>query len=262
MNTNVESYEIIARFYDPENADLTDDLALYSELASEIGGPVLDMGCGTGRVMFHLAQEGYRTVGVDLSEAMLRRGRRKLDALANLKPLVTFVYGDALTADLPGPFNLIIVPYNTFMHFGGQPNQIAALRHARDLLAEDGQLVLDLPNAGEMFGTQDTGAVVLERSFIEPESGHLVMQQSVSTVDRAAQYLHITWIYDEIGENGVVQRTTVPQALRCVLLGEMDLMLAAVGLSRVEVYGDYNRSPFEDGCPRMIVLAHRADRRE
>jgi len=99
---------------------------------------------------------------------------------------------------------------------------------------------------------------MLERTFVEPDSGHTVMQHSVSMIDRAAQQLHITWIYDEIAADGLVRRTVAPLLLRCVLPGEMDLMLASAGLRRVQTYGDYMREPFVDGSPRMIVLAQKA----
>ncbi|PJF40401.1 MAG: class I SAM-dependent methyltransferase, partial [Chloroflexi bacterium] len=58
-------YNTVARFYDAENQDKTEDLLFYSELADEYGGPILDVGCGTGRVMLHLAQEGHTIHGID-----------------------------------------------------------------------------------------------------------------------------------------------------------------------------------------------------
>jgi SAM-dependent methyltransferase len=258
MSLNIKFYDTIARFYDAENAEMTDDLMLYSEIADETGGPVLDIGCGTGRVMLHLAQEGLITVGVDRSEAMLERGRRKLAVMPDLKTRVTFVQGDALDAAFTHRFKLIIVPYNGFMHVSEQVDQLAALRHFASLLEDDGLLVLDLPNAGEAFGTQDDGSVVLERMFTEPESGHMVMQQSVSTLDRIAQQLHVTWIYDEISDTSAVQRTVAPLVLRYVFCGEMNLLLKLTGLELVQMYGDYMRDPFVEGSPRMIVLARKA----
>ncbi len=258
MKMNVQFYETIARFYDAENADVTDDLVLYSELADEAGDPILDVGCGTGRVMLHLAQAGHRVVGLDGAEAMLARGQRKLDLMGDLRARVRFVHGDVLETHLAGDFKLIVVPYNTFMNFSEQAEQLAALRRFREWVAPDGLLALDLPNAADTAATQDDGALVLERMFTEPETGHLVMQQSVSALDRAAQHLHITWIYDEIGEGGAVQRTLAPLKLRYVFPGEMDLLLAATDWARVDFYGDYDREPFGDGSPRMIVIAQPA----
>lgn len=259
---NADFYDTIARFYDAENAGMVDDLPLYSALARQVGGPVLDVGCGTGRVMLHLAQEGYRVVGMDHSEAMLARGQRKLEMLPDLKAQVSFVWGDVLNSDLDGRFKLVIMSYNGFMHFAEQSEQIAALRCFRDRLDEGGLLVIDLPNPAPAFGSEDDGAVVLERMFVEPESDHQVMQQSVSTLDRVTQQLDITWIYDEIDDEGLVIRTLAPLQLRYVFAAEMDLMLALTGLCRFEIYGDYARGPFADGCERMIVLARRVSGQE
>jgi SAM-dependent methyltransferase len=252
---NIQFYDTTARFYDASTADMTDDLPLYGDLADEVGGPVLDVGCGTGRVLVHLAQAGHPVVGLDASEAMLARARRKLDVLPDLKTRVELVHGDALQTPLSQRFKLIIVSYNGFMHFRDQAGQLAALRRFRDLLAEGGLLVLDLPNAGDAYATQDDGALVLERMFTAPDSGHPVMMHSVSTLDRTAQQLHVTWIYDEIGADNVVQRTLAPLVLRYVFPGEMALLLAAANLRCVDMYGDYDGTPLADGSPRMIVLA-------
>jgi len=83
------------------------------------------------------------------------------------------------------------------------------------------------------------------------------MQQSVSELDRTEQLQYITWIYDEIGADGLVRRTLAPLTLRYIFPAEMDLLLEACGLRRIERFGGYDQSPFEDGCERMIVIAGR-----
>jgi hypothetical protein len=99
--------------------------------------------------------------------------------------------------------------------------------------------------------------VTLERSFVEPESGHLVMQQSVSNLNRTEQLQYVTWIYDEIGANNVVQRTVAPLTLRYIFPAELDLLLQVSGYKRTKRFGDYEQGPFEEGCPRVIVVAQK-----
>lgn len=255
-------YDTIARYYDPENDDVTDDLALYSDLAEDLLGDsdslILDVGCGTGRVMFHLAGEGYTVHGIDKSPEMLARARRRMGGRPDLRERCTLFEGDILSDPLPARYGLIILPYNTFMHLTDEGQQLAALHKLAALLNPDGQLVLDMPNPGEHFAASDDGAIHLERSFVEPESGHLVLQQSVSRIDRTAQLQYITWIYDEIGEAGALQRTVAPQTLRYVFPYEMQLMLQIAGLTLVDRFGDYDASPFEGECPRMLVVAGHA----
>jgi ubiquinone/menaquinone biosynthesis C-methylase UbiE len=250
-------YATIARFYDAENADKTDDLTLYSDLAAEYGDPILDVGCGTGRVMLHLAQAGHLVHGIDNEYAMLERAKYKLDAYPHARDKLTFHQGNVLDYALDERFKLVLVPYNGLMHFHHQEQQLALLRRLRTWT--DGLLVLDLPNAGEAFASQDTETLTLERTFIEPETGYLVMQQSVSVLDRVEQLMRITWIYDEITGDGVVKRTVAPIVFRYFFYPELALLLSQTGFEIIEVYGDTDGIPFEDGCPRMIVLAKPKD---
>jgi hypothetical protein len=163
--------------------------------------------------------------------------------------------GDVLTYSLERQFRLTLVPYNGLMHFHDQETQLAALRRLRAWTADDGLLVLDLPNAGEVFATQETDAVMMERTFLEPESGHMVMQQSFSYLDRTQQLLRVTWIYDEITADGVVKRTFAPLVLYYYFFSEVKLLLQMAGFDVEAVYGDTDYGPFEDGCERMIVFA-------
>lgn len=250
-----EFYDAISRFYDAENLEMTDDLNLYSALAERYGDPILDVGSGTGRVMIHLAQEGYTCVGVDTSPQMLARGEQKVSSLPDVAARTRFVLGDILTYHSKQPFGMILLPYHTFMHFQTQQLQLGVLHQLARNLAEGGVMVFDLPNAGEAFATQDEHSISLERTFTNPDTGHLVMQQSVSTLDRVRQLLEITWIYDEIDDHGIVHRTVAPLTLRYVFFSELTLLLKIAGLSVLNVYGDYEFGPFYDGCERMIVVA-------
>lgn len=150
-------------------------------------------------------------------------------------------------------FGMILLPYNALMHFTDLPSQQKLLRHLASMLS--GVIVIDLPNAGEAYSAEDELGIILERTFIEPHSGNRVMQQSVSHINRAEQRLYVQWIYDEIMPDGVLKRTLAPLVLRYIFPAEMSLLLASCGLESIAQYGDYDGSPFEDGCPRMIVIA-------
>ncbi len=244
-------YDTVARFYEAENRDFADDLFLYEELAEETGDPILDVGCGTGRVNLHLAQLGYQTVGVDNSPEMLAFARRKIEAMqlkAEVVEADIFQYSGK-------QFPLILLPFNTLMHFHEQTQQIALLRHLKTLLTADGLMVFDLPNAGELLGTENDDAIRFERTFFEPLRGNTVMQQSVSTIDRAEQKMTVQWIYDEIMADKTIQRTVAPLELHLITAPEMRLLMTVVGLEIMEMMGDYEHGEFMDGCERMIVIA-------
>lgn len=254
-------YAATARFYDAETGDKSDDLRMYSRLAAESvesDGGILDVGCGTGRVLIHLAQAGHAVQGIDSSRAMLDRLAHKLQLMPHLQKLIRYVEADVLCHNERQRFRLILLTYNALMHFEQQAQQLALLRRLHGWLAVGGRLVLDLPNAGPVFATPDSDALIFERSFVEPQSGHLVMLQSVSWLNRTTQVLHVDWIYDEIDGAGAVKRLTAPHRLRYFFLPELRLLLDCCGFAVEAVWGDTEGAPFDEDSERMIVHARRA----
>lgn len=248
-------YETVARYYDAEVGEKTDDLLMYSRLAEDYGEPIFDVGCGTGRVLLHLAQEGYTVHGIDDSPSMLNRLENRLQAMPHLREFISYTQGDVLTFTTDERYKMILLTYNALMHFHLQSTQIQLLENLRKIMADDGLLVLDLPNAGETFATQETDAILLDREFVEPETGHLVMLQSHSYLDRTTQLLHVTWIYDEIEGDGNLKRLRVPHVLRYYFFPEIKLLLERCGFEITGVYGGTDEEPFEDGSERMIIYA-------
>jgi len=248
-------YVTIARYYDAEHQDKTDDLLMYNELAAEYGSPIFEVGAGTGRVMFHLAKAGYEVDGIDIEPAMLDRARQQADATPSLKKYLTFIQDDVLKYKTDKKYPLVLIPYNGLMHFHDQQQQLKVLSRLHDLIAADGLLVLDLPNPADAFAAQDSDAMIFEKTFLEPDSGHLVMQYSVSSLDRTDQLMRINWIYDEVSGDGTVKRTVAPVIFRFFFYSEVRLLLQLSGFTVEAVYGSPELDPYEDGCERMIIFA-------
>src|SRR5690606_850989 len=210
---------------------------------------------GCGRASLNLAERGCAVRGIGGERARRGRARQRRAAARELADRVQFHPGDALTLALDLRAKVTIIPYNTLMHFHTQDAQLRLLGRIRQWTAQDGALVIDLPNAGEAYAGMDTGAVTLERTFLDPETGHLIMQQSVSELGRAEQLMRVTWIYDEVTGDGTVKRTVAPVVNRYFFLPEMQLLLRASGFHSVDAYGDFDYSPYADGSPRMILIA-------
>lgn len=249
-------YATIARYYDSEHYDKDEDLDFYRDLTDEYGDDVLIIGAGTGRIALELAIYGCAVHGIDNEPEMLERARRKLDgAPADVRSRLHFAQADALKAAIDRTFHLAIIPYNTLMHFHDFDAHFGLLQRCRNWVAKGGALAIDLPNAGESFAAQDTGAVTLERMFLERETGHLIMQHSVATLDRVSQLMQVTWIYDEVEADHTVKRTIAPVINRYFFYPELKLLLERAGFTIAGVWGDFDRSDYEDGCPRMLVVA-------
>jgi SAM-dependent methyltransferase len=248
------SYTQLARYYDLENADFTEDLDFWLELAEEHGGPVLELGCGTGRVLLNLARRGHAVTGVDNAPEMLARLESKLNAASHrhLAQPPVLLQASMDVFETPTRFQLALMPFNTFMHLMTPEAQMAALARIRQHLVAGATLALDVTNPGEAYSAQETG-LTLERTFAD---GDRTVQQFASVaLDRAAQLARITWLYDSTAPDGVMQRTIVPLTLRYTFPGEMRLLLERCGFALTHLYGDYDRAPFADGAPRLLVLA-------
>lgn len=245
------TYALLARYYDLDNAEFTADLDFWIELAEERGGPVLELGCGTGRVLLPLAQRGYAVTGIDNSPEMLARLHEKLKT-GKLKTAPTIVEADITAFSLDQSFRLALMPFNTFMHALTLEAQMAMLTNIRRNLSAGAVLALDINNPTEAYAGPEPG-LTLERAFSDGE--RTVQVFSALQLDRAAQLGHITWLYDSVGADGAVQRTTVPLTMRYTFPGEMRLLLERCGFTLAHLYGDYDRSPFVDGSPRMLVIA-------
>lgn len=249
-------YSTVARYYDAENAGKTDDVELFLSLNEEYSGAVLDVGCGSGRVVLPLAEQGIRVHGIDNNAPMLALAHEKLDANPDAYSTLSLQEGDILTAELPPMrFGMVLLSYNMLMHFHQQPQQIRLLERLRAVIADEGVLVIDLPNSADAYLTPDSDDISLERIFINPQSGNRVMQQAVHSLDRATQFMRITWIYDEILEDGQIRRTIAPTVFRYFFPYEVQLLLRLAGFRVAQMYGDADGTPYEDGCPRMIFLA-------
>jgi SAM-dependent methyltransferase len=248
-----DPYTALARYYDTETAGYDVDLPAYSRLAERFGGPMLDVGCGTGRVTFVLAQQGIAATGVDTSRPMLDRARVRQTHIKSAQ--VHWHQADVTELALDDKFGLAIFAYNGFMHLLEQEQQIAALEKLAMHLKPGGGLAIDIANPIEMFQVEDTPSLVFERQFTDPETEQVVMQQSLATVDRATQIMNLTWVYDRIGPNGIVHRDLVPLQLRYTMASEMRLLLQRAGFSGIELCGDYDFSPYEEESPRLFVIA-------
>jgi SAM-dependent methyltransferase len=252
----VDPYETLARFYDLEHTDLNADLVFYLHYAQGAAGPVLELGCGSGRLLLPLAQAGIDLTGVDLSPAMLALARKKLGGRVEL------IEGDMCTLALPGRYALAIVSINSFMHLQTTAEQLAALGNIARHLQPGGRLIVDLPPGDELFHQDADARLTLERQFVDPATGHQIMKQVVSRIDWATQRQKVIHIYDELLPDGTLKRTVVPMTLRHVFRYELALLLDKSGYTLESLYGDYDLSPYESGCPRMIAVARLAKQQQ
>lgn len=254
MQSDTDDYSLFARFYDLFYAGRTDDLAMYQDFALAADGPILELGCGTGRLAVPLARAGHAVTGIDVSDAMLSRARAAVDA-AGLAGQVTLLRGDLRDFDLAERFALVIIPINTFMHCYDTEQQLACLRCVRRHLRSGGRLVIDMYQPDLEALREADGRLVSDGAIFDPETGQTIQRTTHRRLDMANQTQHITFILDEVAPDGVVKRTNFSFRMRFVFRFEMELLLRLAGLSLEALYGSYELEPFESASEKMIFVA-------
>ena len=248
-------FDHLARFYDWEHAEFLDDLPLYLGLAERVGGPILEAGCGSGRLLLPLARAGYEVVGLDSSAAMLAFAEGKLAADKELAPRVRLVRGDLRSARLEQRFNLAVVALDTFGLLDEQPDQHRALASLRRHLLPGGLLAVDVAN-GNLRGGEAPDETVLHRACPMGRAESWVAKWVVRRTDHAAQVDRLLHLYDESGRDGAVRRTAVEIELRYFTRFELELLLERAGFALEALFGDYDLTPFGSQSQRLIALAH------
>jgi len=131
----------IADYYDesPVVSGRLQDVAFYRDAVREFGDPVLELGCGTGRITMALAEAGKRITGLDLSERMLERAVKKRAALrVEARERLHLMQGDMARFDLGEKFRLVIIPFRPFQHLLEVRQQVDCLDRALARDAGDG----------------------------------------------------------------------------------------------------------------------------
>jgi SAM-dependent methyltransferase len=253
---SLDPFANFVRFYDLDEGRFTDDLGLYRWLADEWPGSILELGCGTGRVVAALAQVGHQVTGLDSSAAMLQAAEARL---ARTRPagLVQLVAADMRDFTLPSRFAWALCALNSLMHLITLEDQLAALEATRRHLQPEGHLLLDLTNPDPSWLLEPGERIVRVGVLDDSETGHTVVRQVLQHIDPLAQTLHLTYMYDEIGAEGVVHRAICPLRLRYLFPSEARLLLERAGFEVEQIYGSYDLEPF-DGTTERMIFACRA----
>lgn len=252
-------FDRFARFYDGDYRDYADDIEAVAMLAAEWGEPLLELGCGTGRVLLPLAAAGHTITGIDISPALLAHAAQKLDQQGCRS--AQLVEADLRTFDLPHhDFAFAFCVSNTLMHLTTADDQLAALRNAARHLRPGGRLLLDLFNPDLPRLLAVDGLMELADRWQDDATGAEVLKWSIRRLDLAQQLQETTFIYEELFADGRIQRTTCPFTLRFVWRNEAELMLRLAGLVVEEVWGDFEAAPYADGCDHLILIASKPNR--
>ena len=252
-----------AAFYDYYSLGVEGDVPFYVEEAQKAGGPVLELGCGTGRILIPTAEAGVEIAGLDRAPSMLAIARDKVARLdPPVKGRIELVEGDMRDFSLGRRFKLVTIPYRAFLHLLTGEDQRRALRCVRDHLEPDGRLILNvfdprLDTIGAHLGSFGS-ALKMVSEFVHPDTGRKVVVWDTRQYDPETQTIEQYFIFEELdGEGQVVNKTYSSLVLRYVHRYEMEYLLELCGYRVEALYGDFGRGPFRYGREQIWVARPR-----
>jgi SAM-dependent methyltransferase len=264
MTDQTHDYEIAADLYD-HVVPYRDrpDVAFFVEAARAAGGPVLELGCGTGRVLVPCARAGAGITGLDRSSAMLTVCRANVAAEPpDVRSRVALVQGDMRDFDLGRSFALVTLPFRPFQHLLTPPDQLACLGAISRHLTEGGLLILDLfnPSLEALVTDPGRGEFAEEPEFATPDGRRVVRRHAIAGHDRFGQVLRVELVYHVTHPDGRTERLVDAFSMRYFFRFEAEHLLARAGFEVVELYGGYDRRPYGAQYPGELIFVARKRR--
>ncbi|HTK08426.1 MAG TPA: class I SAM-dependent methyltransferase [Ktedonobacteraceae bacterium] len=246
-------YDTIAPFYDAEHAQFSEDLDMYQNYAELCGGRILELACGSGRVLLPLAQAGYEVTGVDTSDAMLQIARQTLTA-AGVAQRCTLLQQDMRTLKLEQKFRLAFVALGSFAHLTTRKMQQEALAAIRAHLSRGATFILDISNADARYMEELSGQVLHQGTW-QQQDGSMLTHFVSPASSTSRHLLELTHFYERHEQGGPVQRTVVTTHLYLFERSEIELLLEQAGFVVKDIYGNYDLGSYLLETPRMVCIA-------
>lgn len=256
MAEGYEGWDEYAPFYDWENARTLGrrDVPFWTKLALETAGPVLELGCGTGRIAVPLGKARKGIIGIDRSAAMLTRARRRV-ARNKLGRRLALIRGDIRRLPFPsGTFGAVMAPYGILQSLVRERDLAASLTAVHGVLRPGGtfglELVADLPSWEEY-----RKRISLKGWKQRKGGAHVTLVETVRQ-DRARR---LTIFDQEFTERRGRQRRTCRFALtfRTLTVPQMVRRLEKAGFEVRALLGDYRGGPWDERAEVWMILAQR-----
>ena len=245
-------FDTFARLYDWEHDRYLLDVDVHLGFARRFGGPLLELACGTGRLLGPLAQAGFAVTGVDSSTAMLERARARMSRLG---VGATLVEQRLELLNLDGQFKTIILGLDSFGLLVKREDQLGALRAARAHATHDGRLILDVSNGNLRGSSEPPEELLHDLTLPDPETGRPITKFILRRARPSEQLDDLIFFYDEQDERGYLRRTSVELRLRWFTRFELELLLQNAGWQVEELYGNYNMEPYGADSDRILIVA-------
>jgi ubiquinone/menaquinone biosynthesis C-methylase UbiE len=245
------TYRLAAKFYDLFGSK--NDLGFYKELALQSGNKALELGVGTARVAISLARAGVTVVGIDNSVGMLRVAKEKLGKeTGDIRNRVILKRGDMRSFELRQSFPFIYVPASTFDHNITIEDRKRTLNCICRHLEKNGTFAFDLEQA---MPDKPEKSWWIDRKEIE--DGKMIVRSIFTRKDAPKGTLSLDLFYDVYKEGKMLERYHECGEVAMISKDEMIRLLEETGFKVVSVYGDFDKSEYRKGNPKIVLVTKR-----
>lgn len=236
--------------YDAHHSSHKEDLPFWLDLAKQQKDPILELGCGTGRVLLPLAQAGWQMVGLDNDLDMLEYLHQRMPASLSPSPLI--LAAEITKFRFAVNFALMILPCNTWSTLSAK-QRLQALGCIREHLRPGGLFAVSMPGPDLLMSLPARSDPIIEEHYHHPLNGSPV--QVSSGWRRGQKYFSVTWHYDHLMTDGSVERITARVRHDLASVQDYQQEVKAAGLTIQAVYGDYEYSPYSSESQELILVA-------
>jgi len=242
--------QLISLYYHAHHQGFDDDLSFWLELAHRQGGPILELGCGTGRVLIPLAEFGYQCYGLDHNPQMLDFVHKQTPSITTKN--INTIQADLTSFELDIKFPMIILPCNTFSTLD-ETSRKSVLSCVNKHLSKGGIFAASIPNPEILSMLVSSDQSEIEMVFPHPKSGNPV--QVSCRIVRKPDLVIFHWYYDHLLPDGVVDRLTISTRHHLVSTSQVLDEFQKSGYAIEEPYGDFNFSPLTRNSANLIIVA-------
>lgn len=236
------------------------DVEWYRQKAEACGGPVLELGAGTGRVTLAIAEAGVPIHALDASEAMLHQLEAKIATRPEeVRKRVTLLAADMRTFDLPERFALVIAPFRAFLHNVTEDERLACLNRVRHHLRPGGHLAFNVFHPSLDYMAQHAGPLAGVWRWVGTfplATGGYVVRSEANRYDTVRQVVHSQHRYEEYTADDVLERTSIHR-LELAYLYPPDIrrLLSQAGFDSIRISGGFSGRAFSDDADELVVEA-------
>jgi len=250
MKKNYYYNKTLVNFYDVFNADYNADKKFYLDKIINTGGPVLEIGCGTGRIFCDALKQGADIYGIDQSELMLDKLKKKIDVSEHYRVQAI----DALEYLSENKYKLIIAPFRMFMHLLTIEDQLKFLKNVYENLAENGEYIFNVFNPDlNRIQTGDKETLRFEGEYMP---GRILKFYDSSKPDLLNQCQHVKFRF-KWDENGKQNEDEFSFPMRYYFRFELQHLVERAGFKSVKMYCDFEYNELNGEIKEFVVVCRK-----